>query len=82
MITVYGRPGCHSCRATRRILARQGTPFQYIDLAENPEHMPVIRELGYASLPVVTITNDAGEIVEHWSDFRADRIKLLAVVEA
>ncbi|WP_297451703.1 glutaredoxin family protein [uncultured Corynebacterium sp.] len=82
MITVYGKPGCQSCRATRRVLAKQNTPFQYIDLAEHPEHMKHIRGLGYTALPVVTVTSPDGDLIDHWAEFRVERIKNIKGMEA
>ena len=71
-ITVYTRPSCGPCRATRSALARQGTPYETVDISTDADARDFVMSLGYLQTPVV-VTG-----AEHWSGFRLDRIKALA----
>lgn len=70
-ITVYSKPLCVQCDATKRALNKAGIRYEVVDVTENPDALAKIKALGYAQAPVV-ITSD-----DHWSGFRPDRIKAL-----
>lgn len=60
-----------------------GRAYQYIDLAEHPDKLEHIKELGYLQAPVVVpsfdkmVYDDKGERVVHWSGFRPDYLDQL-----
>lgn len=68
MITIYTRPGCAPCYATKRHLDRLGLEYATIP-AEVPEHAAHLRAMGYQSLPVVVWGS------HHWSGYRPDLIQ-------
>jgi len=70
-ITVYSKPLCVQCDATKRALNKAGLPYAVVDITEDAGALAQIKALGYAQAPVV-ITDD-----DHWSGFRPDRIKVL-----
>ncbi|MCJ0903452.1 NrdH-redoxin [Rhodococcus sp. SRB_17] len=72
-ITVYTKPACVQCNATYRALDKAGIEYDIIDITEDAEARDYVMALGYLQAPVVV----AGE--DHWSGFRPDRIKTLAV---
>ena len=72
-ITVYSKPNCVQCGATYRALDKAGLVYRTVDVALDVEALEQVRALGYAQAPVVV----AGE--DHWSGFRPDKIKALAV---
>ncbi|MCI5826174.1 MAG: glutaredoxin-like protein NrdH [Arcanobacterium sp.] len=72
MITVYTKPQCVQCRATKRALTKQGLEYVEIDLAQDEEALNTVKALGYQQAPVVFADGD------HWSGFRPDKIKMLA----
>jgi glutaredoxin-like protein NrdH len=72
MITVYSLPNCVQCVQTKKLLQREGLEFSEVLLTEDEAASQKVRELGYASAPVV-VTND-----KHWSGFRPDIIMSLA----
>ncbi|KJF20016.1 NrdH-redoxin [Rhodococcus sp. ACPA4] len=72
-ITVYTKPACVQCNATYRALDKAGLEYDIIDITEDAEARDYVMALGYLQAPVVV----AGE--DHWSGFRPDRIKTLAV---
>ncbi|WP_314167937.1 glutaredoxin-like protein NrdH [uncultured Actinomyces sp.] len=72
-ITVYSKPNCVQCSATRRALDKAGLVYETVDISLDAEALEQVTSLGYAQAPVVV----AGE--EHWSGFRPDKIKDLAL---
>ena len=72
-ITVYSKPNCVQCSATRRALDKAGLVYETVDISLDAEALEQVTSLGYAQAPVVV----AGE--EHWSGFRPDKIKTLAL---
>lgn len=72
-ITVYTKPSCPQCDATKRCLTKHGIAFHTVDLTTDPEALAFVRSLGYGSAPVVVTPSG-----EHWSGFRPDRLKVAA----
>ncbi|SIC64427.1 glutaredoxin electron transport component of NRDEF (Glutaredoxin-like protein) NrdH [Mycobacteroides abscessus subsp. abscessus] len=70
MITVYTKPACPQCDATKRALTKHGIAFTTVDLTKDAEAREFVLSLGYASAPVVVTPTG-----EHWSGFRPDRVK-------
>ena len=71
-VTVYTKPACVQCTATRKALDKQGIAYQTVDISLDAEARSYVMALGYLQAPVVVAGND------HWSGFRPDRIKTLA----
>ncbi len=71
-ITVYSKPLCVQCDATKRALNKAGLAYTVVDVTEDAEALATIKGMGYLQAPVV-ITGD-----DHWSGFRPDKIKALA----
>jgi glutaredoxin-like protein NrdH len=71
-VTVYTTPTCVQCESTKKLMDKNGIEYSVVDLTQDDEAMTMVRELGYASAPVVV----AGE--NHWSGFRPDKISSLA----
>jgi len=71
-ITVYSKPACVQCEATKRALDKKGLEYDVVDVTEDPEALALVRELGYLQAPVV-VADDT-----HWSGFRTDQITALA----
>ena len=72
-ITVYAKPACVQCDATKRILSKYGLPFVEIDLSLNEDVVDQLKAAGWMRAPVVMTPQ--GEV---WSGFRPDRIRDLA----
>lgn len=70
-ITVYSKPQCVQCEATKRALSKAGVSYDVVDVTKDAEALATVRALGYMQAPVVVTPN------EHWSGFRPDRIKKL-----
>ena len=75
-ITVYTKPACVQCNATKKALDRAGLDYDTVDISANDEARDYVMALGYVQAPVVEANG------EHWSGFRPDRIKALASLQA
>lgn len=71
-ITLYTKPNCVQCNATKRALDKHGLEYETIDLSEDVNALDYIKGMGFQQAPVVL----AGD--ESWSGFRPDKIKALA----
>ena len=71
-ITVYTKPMCVQCDATKRALNKAGLEYTLVDITEDAAALSHVKSLGFMQAPVVTTVNDA------WSGFRPDKISSLA----
>jgi len=67
-ISVYTKPACMQCNATRKALDKAGFHYRIVDVTEDVEAREYVMALGYLQCPVVV--TPAG----HWSGFRPDEI--------
>ncbi|MGO3290551.1 glutaredoxin-like protein NrdH [Brachybacterium sp. AOP42-C2-15] len=70
---VYSKPLCVQCDATKRSLDKAGLAYELIDVTEDAAAREHIMTLGYLQAPVVVADGD------HWSGFRPEELKALAV---
>ncbi|MDO4913003.1 MAG: glutaredoxin-like protein NrdH [Bifidobacteriaceae bacterium] len=68
-VTVFTKPRCPQCEATKRQFTKQGIDFDVVDLTENPERLAELQEAGYRQAPVV-VTEESS-----WAGYRPDLIK-------
>lgn len=71
MVTLYSKPSCVQCTATRKSLDNKGVEYRYVDVTADDEALETVRQLGYLAAPVVVTET------EHWSGFRPDKIATL-----
>lgn len=72
MVTVYTKPTCGPCRATKGALKMKGIEFEEVDVTQNDEALAKIIEWGFVESPVVDSP------IGRWSGFRMEKIKELA----
>ena len=72
--TVYSKPSCPQCDATKRQFTKLGLPFEVVDVTQNQQAADQLRAAGFQQLPVVIAGNNV------WSGYRPDRIKQLASI--
>jgi len=75
-ITVYSKPNCVQCNATYRAMDKAGLSYSTVDISVDAQALEQVKALGYVQAPVVIAGDD------HWSGFRPDKIKALAVANA
>ncbi|PAU70200.1 glutaredoxin [Bifidobacterium italicum] len=74
--TIYTKPGCPQCTATRRAFERLGLSYRTVDITRDPAAAQTLRDAGFLQAPVVV--TDAGS----WSGYRPDRIRMLVQRDA
>ncbi|MDK8450837.1 glutaredoxin-like protein NrdH [Corynebacterium mastitidis] len=70
-ITVYTKPACMQCNATKKALDRASLDYTLVDISLDEEARDYVLALGYLQAPVVEVGG------EHWSGFRPERIRAL-----
>ncbi|MDR1189286.1 MAG: glutaredoxin-like protein NrdH [Bifidobacteriaceae bacterium] len=73
-ITVYSKPACPQCHATRRALDRAQVEYEVIDLSRDAQALDQVVAMGHRQAPVVVAGAD------HWSGYRPDRIAAVAAL--
>ncbi len=73
-ITVYAKPYCPQCDATKRQLERQGIEYSVIDITQDEQALGQLLQAGFAQAPVVVTEQEA------WSGYRPDKIRNLVGV--
>ena len=67
-VTVYIKPACVQCTATKKALDRAGVDYETVDITMDSDARDYVMALGYLQAPVVVAQD------EHWSVFcRANR---------
>lgn len=77
LVTVYTKPDCVQCDATKRTLNKYDIPFTEINLSDNMEVLDRLKAAGWMRAPIVETADG-----EMWSGFRPDRIRDLASPKA
>lgn len=73
-VTLYSKPACVQCNATKRALDKKGLTYREVDLTKSDESLEYVSEdLGYSMAPIVVVDEH-----NHWSGFRPDRIEATA----
>lgn len=77
-VTLYSLPPtkCVKCHATEISMRRKNIAVHKVRLDEDPEAMEYVKSLGYSQAPVVVV-EDNGTVIDHWGDFREERIAAL-----
>jgi glutaredoxin-like protein NrdH len=72
-VTVYTKPACVQCDATKRTLDKLGISYEAIDVTANQDAFDMLVEKGFKAMPVV----NAGD--EWWSGFNPEKINGLVL---
>jgi glutaredoxin-like protein NrdH len=78
-IDVYSRPNCMPCKMTKRALHDAGATYTEHDVSADPDAAQRVRDLGYAAVPVVTVTLPDG--LDHWHGYRAEKLAAAVYLE-
>lgn len=81
-LTIYSKPSCVQCTATYRRLDALGIDYEVVDLSEDAAALALTKRLGHLQAPVVTLRDRDGQVTDHWSGFRPDKIDALALAAA
>jgi glutaredoxin-like protein NrdH len=67
-VTVYTKPNCVQCDATKRTLDKLGVAYKTIDATTDDAVYNMLVEKGFKAMPVVNADN------EWWSGFNPDKL--------
>ena len=76
-VTVYTKPRCPQCDATKRQLDREGIAYRTIDIAATPGVLETLKAAGFRQAPVVVTSSGHA-----WAGYRPDLIRELAAEAA
>lgn len=68
-VTVYSKPDCSGCFATKRRLDKNRTTYTLVDMAEDDAARNYVRELGHTSAPVVVLEDGTS-----WAGYNPARL--------
>lgn len=68
MVTVYSKPACVQCVATKKALDKADIDYTVIDISQDDDARELVLEMGYKGVPVVVVGD------QHWNGFRPDRL--------
>jgi len=68
MVTVYTKPACVQCEATKRMMDKLSIDYDTIDITLDTEAFDMLISKGYKSAPVVITDNDS------WAGFNPEKI--------
>lgn len=71
-VTVYAKPACVQCTATKRKLDQLGVEYDTIDLLTTEGALEKVRALGFQQAPIVITDSDS------WSGYQPERLSNLA----
>lgn len=57
-ITIYSKPNCPQCAATKRAFDRLGAPYTVVDITTDPVALATLQEAGFRQAPVVFVDSD------------------------
>jgi glutaredoxin-like protein NrdH len=67
-VTVYTKPACVQCDATKRTLDKLGIEYDTVDITVDTEAFDKIIAMGFKAAPVVITDNDA------WAGFNPEKL--------
>jgi glutaredoxin-like protein NrdH len=68
MVTVYTKPSCVQCDATKRMMDKLKIEYTTVDITVDDKALEMLQEKGFRSAPVVITDNDS------WAGFNPDKI--------
>lgn len=71
MVTLYSKPRCPKCMATKRDLDKMEISYTYIDVSKDFDAFVFLKAQGVLSMPYVMTENDS------WTGYKPERIKAL-----
>lgn len=73
-VTIYSKPNCPQCEATKRKFTKEGVAFREVDVTEDRRAFTRVRdEWGYQRVPVIEVRGEGFDV--RWDGFRPERMK-------
>ena len=81
-VTVFTKPHCPQCDATKRQLTKLGVPFETVDLTQNPSTLEQLQAAGFQQAPVVSWTGSRPDLIREVAQQVAADNRAAATVSA
>ena len=75
-ITVYSKPACNQCDATKRAFDRVGLEISVIDMTQDLEAFEKVKAAGAQAAPFVEVSFEDGS-TKSWAGFQPEEILAL-----
>lgn len=75
-ITVYSKPACNQCDATKRAFDRAGIEIDVVDMTADAEAFEKVKASGALAAPYVEVTFEDGS-TDSWAGFQPEKILAL-----
>lgn len=72
-ITVYSKPACNQCDATKRAFDRAGLEFSVIDMTQDSDAFEKVKASGALAAPFVEVEFEDGS-TKSWAGFQPEEI--------
>lgn len=72
--TLYTKPSCVQCDATKRDLEKKGVEYTAVDMTKDPAALDYVKSLGHMQAPVLVMDTPTQPV--HWSGYRPDLINI------
>lgn len=72
--TLYTKPSCVQCDATKRDLNKKGIEYTSVDISADETALNYVKSLGHLQAPVLVLDTPTQPV--HWSGYRPDLITL------
>lgn len=72
--TLYTKPSCVQCDATKRDLNKKGIEYTSVDMSADETALNYVKSLGHQQAPVIVLDTPTQPV--HWSGYRPDLITL------
>lgn len=74
-VHVLTLPSCGPCSSVLGAYHRGGVPAEPRDMSTDDRAADLARSLGYAGSPITVVFDENGTIVDHFKDYRPERIR-------
>lgn len=75
-VMLYTKPECVQCEQTKKLMDKEGIPFESKDVTVDDAAREHALSLGYLGAPVVQ-WESGGVVGGHWYGFRPDKVREL-----
>lgn len=81
-VKVYSKVNCFPCKLTKKWLTEHKVDYTYEEFdPKQADDYSVVRErlmeFGFMSFPIVTVTDDEGNMLNKWTGFAPNKLKTL-----
>ena len=78
IVELFSKPNCIQCSQTKKLFDKLGVDYIEYDVSKDATAFDYVSDrLGYSAVPVITVSDDEGELLDSWSGFIPEKAQLL-----